>query len=166
MSHTSYHNESKLRAFRELSRQIGLKLTHQRLEIFNVLSAMLDHPSAEDVFNEVKKRIPTIAFDTVYRTLSLFEHHGLISKVNYLDGRTRYDSVTEHHCHLICTRCRKIEDFDWPDLDQLPIPREATHWGRIDNKYLELRGLCQECLTKDVKPQVSVYTNRNKEEIS
>ncbi len=151
MRQKSYQNEAKLRAFRELSRQNGLKLTHQRLEIFKVLSSKLDHPSAEDVFEEVKKRVPTIAFDTVYRTLSLFERHGLISKVNYLDGRTRYDSVTERHCHLICTRCRRIEDFTWPEVDQLQLPKEARRWGSIENKYVELRGLCQDCLTKDIK---------------
>ena len=166
MSWTSYQNEAKLRAFRVLSRQVGLKLTHQRLEIFNVLSSMLDHPSAEDVFEEVKKRIPTIAFDTVYRTLSLFERHGLIFKVNYLDGRKRYDSVAEPHCHLICTRCRKIKDFYWPEVDQLKLPRETRRWGSIENKYLELRGLCQDCLTKDNKPQVNLYSNKNKEGIS
>jgi Fur family peroxide stress response transcriptional regulator len=151
MSRTSHQNEAKLRTFRELSKQAGLKLTHQRLEIFHVLLSMSDHPSAEDVFEEVKKRIPTIAFDTVYRTLSLFDRHRLISKVNYLDGRTRYDPVTEHHCHLICTRCRKIEDFCWPDVDQLQIPKDTKSWGSIENKYLELRGLCRDCLTKNIK---------------
>ena len=151
MSLSSDLNEARLRVFRELSRQNGLKLTHQRLEIFNVLSSMRDHPSAEDIFDEVKKRIPTIAFDTVYRTLSLFERHGLISKVNNLDGRTRYDSVTEHHCHLICTRCRKIEDFYWPEIDQFQLPKETKRWGSIENKYLELRGLCQDCLNMDIK---------------
>lgn len=151
MNQTPYQNEAKLQAFRELSKQKGLKLTHQRLEIFNVLSSMLDHPSAEDVFEEVKKRIPTIAFDTVYRTLALFERHGLISKVNYLDSKTQYDSVTERHSHLICTRCQKIQDFYWPEVDQLQIPIETKRWGSIKNKYIELRGLCQNCLTKDIK---------------
>lgn len=151
MSQASNKNEFRLQAFRELARQIGLKLTHQRMEIFHVLSSLLDHPSAEDVFEEVKKRIPTIAFDTVYRTLALFERHGLISRVNYLNGRTRYDPVAEGHCHLICTRCRKIEDFSWPEVDQLRLPRETKRWGSIENKYLELRGLCQDCLTKDLK---------------
>ncbi len=159
-------NEAKLEAFRKLSRRIGLKLTHQRLEIFTVLSSMTDHPSAEDVFEAVKKRIPTIAFDTVYRTLSLFERHGLISRVNYLDGRTRYDTVSERHCHLICTRCRKIEDFCWPEVDHLQLPRETRRWGSIESKYLELRGLCQDCLTKDIQSQVSIYPNRNKEKTS
>ena len=152
MSQKSYQNEAKLRELRDLSRQIGLKLTHQRLVIFHVLSSMLDHPSAEDVFEEVKKRIPTIAFDTVYRTLSLFERYGLISKVNYLNGRTQYDPVTERHCHFICTRCRKIEDFHWAEVDQLQIPKETKLWGSIKNKYVELRGLCQECLTNDAIP--------------
>jgi len=166
MEKTSLQKQAKLRTFRELSRQIGLKLTHQRLELLDVLSSMSDHPSAEDVFDKVKKRIPTIAFDTVYRTLSLFERHGLISRVNYLDGRTRYDSVTEEHCHLICTRCRKIVDFYWPEVDRLQVPRGAKNWGNVKNKYLELRGLCQGCLTKDTKTKVSIHPNRNKEDIS
>jgi Fur family peroxide stress response transcriptional regulator len=152
MSQASNQDDERLRIFRELSRKNGLKLTHQRLEIIHVLSSMSDHPTAKDVLNEVKKRIPTIAFDTVYRTLALFESHGLISKVNHLDSRTRYDSVTERHCHLICTRCRKIEDFTWPEVDQLQIPKETKLWGSIKNKYVELRGLCQGCLAKDVKP--------------
>ena len=163
MSKTSDQNEARLLAFQELSRKVGLKLTHQRLEIFNVLLSMSDHPSAEDVYEEVKKRIPPIAFDTVYRTLSLFERHGLISKVSYLGGRTRYDSGTERHCHLICTRCRKIEDFFWPEVDQLQLPKETRRWGKIENKYIELRGLCQDCLTKDMKSKVSTHPNGNKE---
>lgn len=151
MSQTSFQNEARLRAFRELSRRNGLKLTHQRLAIFKVLFSMREHPSAEDVFNEVKTRIPTIAFDTVYRTLTLFECHGLISKVTHLNGRAQYDSVTERHCHLICKQCRKIEDFYWPELEQLQLPRMTRRWGSIENKCLELRGFCQDCLTNSIK---------------
>ena len=166
MSPTTHQNNSKLQAFRELSRQNGLKLTHQRLEIFHVLSSMLNHPSVEEIFLEVRKKLPTIAFDTVYRTLALFERHGLISKVNYLDSKTRYDAVTERHCHMVCTRCRKIEDFHWAEADQLRIPKETRLWGSIKNTYIELRGLCQDCLTKDAKPQASLNKNRQKEETS
>jgi Fur family peroxide stress response transcriptional regulator len=166
MKQTSDKNGERLRAFKELSRKLGLKLTHQRLEIFKVLLSTTDHPSAEDVYEEVKKRVPPIAFDTVYRTLSLFERHGLLSKVNHLDGRTRYDPVTERHCHLICTRCRKIEDFTWPEVDQLRLPEETRRWGSIENKYIELRGLCQDCLKKDINSKASTYPNRNKEKTS
>ena len=74
-------------ALREIFRQLGLKLTHQRMEIFNIISSLRNHPSAEDVFDAVKERMPTIAFDTVYRTLTMFERNGLISRVHYIDGR-------------------------------------------------------------------------------
>jgi len=128
-----------------------LKLTHQRFEIFNTLMSMNGHPSAEDVLAVVKPKIPSVSLDTVYRTLALFERHGVTAKVQYVDDKTRYDSETRRHCHLVCTRCRRIEDFFWPEIEQLQVPDETARWGKIKNKYVELRGICQDCLAKDAQ---------------
>ena len=136
----------KIEVFKNISKNLGLKITHQRLEIFKILVSMEYHPSAEEVYEVVRGTIPSISFDTVYRTLALFESHGVIAKVQYLDDRTRYDSNMEPHYHLVCKKCRKIHDFYWPDLDQLNSPEETKGWGEIDNKYLELRGTCRKCL--------------------
>ena len=136
----------KIEVFKNISKNLGLKITHQRLEIFKILVSMEYHPSAEEVYEVVRGTIPSISFDTVYRTLALFESHGVIAKVQYLDDRTRYDSNMEPHCHLVCKKCRNIQDFYWPDLDQLNSPEETKRWGEIDNKYLELRGICRKCL--------------------
>jgi len=139
----------EIKAYRRVSRQLGLRLTHQRLQIFDALRSMKGHPSAEDVYGAVKPRVPSISFDTVYRTLALFERHGVISKVQYVDDKTRYDSETRRHCHLVCTRCRKIEDFWWPEIERLQVPDGTRRWGKVENRYLELRGICQDCLPKD-----------------
>ena len=109
------------------------------------------HPSAEDVLAVVKPKIPSVSLDTVYRTLALFERHGVTAKVQYVDDKTRYDSETRRHCHLVCTRCRRIEDFFWPEIEQLQVPDETARWGKIKNKYVELRGICQDCLAKDAQ---------------
>jgi Fur family peroxide stress response transcriptional regulator len=130
----------------------GLKLTHQRLEIFNMLMSMEDHPAAEDVYAAVKTKIPTISFDTVYRTLALFERHGVVGRVQYLDDRTRYDPNTGPHYHVVCKKCKKIVDFSWPDLDELRAPDEIEGWGAIEHKYLEFRGICRECLARGKGP--------------
>lgn len=143
--------EAESKAYRRIFKKLGLKLTHQRFQIFSALMSMNGHPSAEDVLAVVKPKIPTISFDTVYRTLALFERHGLIAKVQYVDDKTRYDSETRPHCHLICTRCRRIEDFFWPDIEQLQIPDETARWGKIENRYVELRGICKDCLAKDAQ---------------
>ncbi|MDY6933103.1 MAG: transcriptional repressor [Spirochaetota bacterium] len=136
----------KIETFKKISKYLGLKITHQRLEIFKILVSMEYHPSAEEVYEAIREKIPSISFDTVYRTLALFESHGVIAKVQYLDDRTRYDSNMEPHYHLVCKKCRNIQDFYWPDLDQLKPPEKTKGWGEIDNKYLELRGICRKCL--------------------
>jgi Fur family peroxide stress response transcriptional regulator len=156
MARRHVSTEDEIKAYRRISKDLGLKLTHQRLQIFEALMSMKDHPSAEDVLAVVKPKIPSISFDTVYRTLALFERHGLIAKVQYIDDKTRYDSEKRRHCHLICTRCRRIEDFFWPEIDQLRVPDETARWGEIENKYLELRGVCQDCLANDARQQVAV----------
>lgn len=143
--------QDKFKAAEQVCRGVGLKLTHQRLEILRELASAKDHPSAEDVYKRVKPKIPPISFDTVYRTLALFERRGIIARVNHLDDRTRYDPNTSKHYHMLCVKCKKIEDFYWPALDGMQIPEETEGWGEIEGKYLELRGVCRECLKNEEK---------------
>jgi len=137
----------RFEAAERICRGLGLKLTHQRLEILRELAIAKDHPSAEDVYKRVKSRIPPISFDTVYRTLALFERSGVIARVTFLDDRIRYDPDTSKHHHMVCTQCKKIQDFSWPALDGMEVPGETEGWGEIQGKYLELRGICRECLS-------------------
>jgi len=141
--------QHKIKAAEEICRGLGLKLTHQRLEILRELAIARDHPSAEDIYKRVKPKIPPISFDTVYRTLALFERSRVIARVQHLDDRTRYDPNTRLHHHMVCIKCKKIEDFYWSALDGMDIPEETKDWGLIKGKYLELRGLCRECLEKE-----------------
>lgn len=141
--------QHKIKAAEEICRGLGLKLTHQRVEILRDLAIAKDHPSAEDVYKRVKPKIPPISFDTVYRTLALFERSGVISRVHHLDDRIRYDPDTSKHHHMVCIKCKNIRDFTWPALDGMDIPEETKDWGLIEGKYLEIRGLCRECLEKE-----------------
>ena len=149
MTETKVAKNDTIQSFQKICRDKGLKLTHQRLEIYSILASMDIHPSAEDVFEQAKQAMPTISFDTVYRTLALFERHDVISRVHCLDDRTRYDPTMEPHYHFICKKCRRIQDFYWPDLDKLQIPSDAANCGTVDGKYLELRGICQDCLSSE-----------------
>jgi Fur family peroxide stress response transcriptional regulator len=141
----------QLRGFEEVCKQSGLRLTHQRLEIFRELAHDEKHPSAEDIFKRIKRRIPTVSFDTVYRTLSTFERCGIIKRVHILDDRGRFDANLKGHHHLVCTRCKRITDFYWPNFDKMDIPGAVGAWGKIKTKHAELRGLCQECAGKKEK---------------
>jgi len=141
----------RVKTFEQICRELGLKLTQQRLEIFRVLANAKDHPSAEDVYKRVKPNIPPISFDTVYRTLALFERFGVIARVHHLDDRARYDSNMTVHHHLVCMKCKKIQDFYWPALDKMDTPAETRGWGLIKGKCFELRGICRHCLENEKK---------------
>jgi Fur family peroxide stress response transcriptional regulator len=86
----SLPNREIMKAAEEIFRGPGLKLPHQVLEILRELTMAKDHPSAEDVYKRVKAKIPPISFDTVYRSLALFERKGVITMMRRLDDRTRY----------------------------------------------------------------------------
>ncbi len=126
----------------------GMKLTHQRLEIYRVLEEAKDHPSAETVWKRVRRSIPTISLDTVYRTLGTFEQKGMIQRVPVEGEQGRYDGDVSPHHHMVCTRCREIVDFWWPEFDEAALPKEVAEWGRVHDAQLIVRGECAKCGAK------------------
>jgi Fur family peroxide stress response transcriptional regulator len=138
----------KVKDFESLCRRAGLKLTHQRLEIYRELASTYDHPSAEDVYRRVQKRMPTISIDTVYRTVLTFEHFGLAGRVHAFDDKARFDANVSPHQHLACIRCKSIQDLDWEAFDQMKPPAKTKKWGEVESKYAVLKGICKKCLEK------------------
>ncbi|MGC9326320.1 MAG: Fur family transcriptional regulator [Candidatus Hinthialibacter sp.] len=143
--------EKRLEEFSQLCRKNNLRVTHQRIEIFRALLETVGHPTVEDVFQQIRTILPALSIDTVYRTLTLFENHGLITRVQCLSDKGRFDPNLEDHHHFICMRCKKIEDFHWPEFADFNIPAEAEKLGMIQMKKVELRGICNECLKKEKK---------------
>jgi Fur family peroxide stress response transcriptional regulator len=123
-------------------------MTHQRAEIFKELAVRHDHPSAEDLYRSIRDRIPTMALDTVYRTLNTFESINAIRRLDVFDEKARFDANLEPHHHCICTRCRTIVDFKWENFDVMDPPDAVGAWGRFWSKSVILRGVCRKCLTQ------------------
>ncbi len=138
------HNDVK-----KIFKEKGLRITPQRVEIWNIIQKMGNHLTTEDVFEVVRKRFSNISFDTVYRTLSLFEQFGIIQKVYYFSSRTLYDTNLTPHYHFVCTKCKKIIDFTWEEINKLPIPEYVKSMGKPQNIYMEIRGVCNECIKKN-----------------
>jgi Fur family peroxide stress response transcriptional regulator len=143
--------QDRLKAFEAQCRRGGLKLTHQRVEIFRELASTDDHPSADVVYKRVQARIPTISLDTVYRTLLTFENHGLIARVSAFDDRARFDANLSPHQHLACTECRRIKDVHWEGFEDMEPPATTKEWGDVKTRRVVLRGICRECLKKQPK---------------
>lgn len=140
--------DRRVQGFVRTCRQRGMKVTHQRMEIFRDLAASAEHPDAETVYRGVRKRVPSISRDTVYRTLSTLETEGFIRKAEALVERVRYDANPDRHHHFICTVCGKISDFYSGALDRLPIPESVETLGRIASAQVQVRGVCSACLRR------------------
>ena len=140
--------QKRLERFVDVCRQKGLKITPQRLEIFRELASTGEHPTAEALFNGIKARMPTVSLDTVYRTLNTLQEYGLVTRVEVLDERSRYDANLDRHHHLVCLRCDTVQDLYWPDADRMPLPAVVEDWGNVHQLHAELRGLCSACLVK------------------
>src|SRR6516165_6001330 len=116
--------DCRLSAFRERCGQLGLALTPQRLAIYQILAGDDSHPGAEDIYRRIKPNLPSLSLGTVYRTLELFEEHGLVSRVHAFSDQARFDANLEAHHHLVCVRCRRVIDFADTRLESLPVAEE------------------------------------------
>ncbi len=146
---TSRADFDALSRLREICEKAGIRLTPQRLEVFKEIMSAHDHPAAEDIHERLKVRMPTISLDTVYRTLGTFERLGVIRKMHVLDDHARFDPNTQTHHHFVCTKCKKIIDFEWPAFDKLQPPPELDSFGTVLEQQVEVRGFCKECGEKN-----------------
>ncbi|MFV0438320.1 MAG: Fur family transcriptional regulator [Desulfopila sp.] len=147
--------ERRMQHFATVCREKGIKLTHQRLEIFREVAQTGDHPDADLVFNRVRKRLPTVSLDTVYRTLWLLNDMGLITTLGAGRGRTRFDANLESHHHFVCDRCGLTRDFSSEALDAIKLPDSLFAMGEIEATHVEVRGICQECLHHKTRKAMS-----------
>lgn len=131
--------------FTAACKQAGLKVTHQRTEIYRQLLLTPDHPSAETLYKRLLPVLPTISLDTVYRTLTTLEQHGLVSRIQTAESQARFEAVYAPHHHLICSRCKRVVDFQWPAIDRLDLPADVSNWGQIDSKTIVVYGTCTHC---------------------
>ncbi len=136
---------SMMEKFESLCKVKGLRITHQRTEIFRALLEQMDHPTVEDVYTAVRKHLRTISLDTVYRTIATFEEYGLVKRVHHIDNASRLDVNLSAHHHLVCSKCNAIEDFYWPDFDKMKPPKSVAHWEKIESKHVVISGLCSAC---------------------
>jgi Fur family peroxide stress response transcriptional regulator len=146
MSMHTTPTEDRLNELIAACRKRKLKVTPQRLEIFRELASDHGHPSVEEIYEKIRVRMPTVSLDTVYRTLAMLADAGVISRVDALGDRTRFDLNLDQHHHFVCLRCKRVEDFYWPDFDNLTLPPDVQKLGEVQSPHVEVRGICAACL--------------------
>lgn len=138
-------SDRRLQAFKAAVQQAGVKLTHQRLEIFRELASTTDHPDAETLYRAVRARVPTVSVDTVYRTLWMLHDLGLVKTLGPDHEVVRFDVNLERHHHYVCVRCGLVRDFVSQALDDLPVRAAVKGFGSVVEAQVEVRGLCERC---------------------
>jgi Fur family peroxide stress response transcriptional regulator len=143
--------EKRMARFEDVCRNSGAKLTHQRMEIFREVAQTGDHPDAEQVFQGVRERMPTVSMDTVYRTLWWLKDLGLITILGPPRERARFDANLSRHHHFVCTQCGLTQDFISDEFDSLKLPDSILSIGHAEKTQVEVKGLCRQCIA-DEKP--------------
>jgi Fur family ferric uptake transcriptional regulator len=122
-----------------------VRTTEQRTVILEELRKHRDHPGADELYLQVRQRLPRISLGTVYRNLELLAAQGIIQRLDFGPGQMRCDPVAEAHGHFRCTRCGAVEDLPFP----VRLPRlSRLNWTRrriISGGRAEYFGLCPAC---------------------
>lgn len=127
----------------KILKEKGIKVTAQRLEILRFLDTHHTHPSADEIYIELKRRSPALSKTTVYNTIQSLKEHGLLNTVNVDSHESRFDSVINPHHHLLCSACGNVIDIEI----ECPYTRKMLAGGhRIDEVHGYFKGVCKDCL--------------------
>jgi Fur family ferric uptake transcriptional regulator len=126
----------------------NLKHTRQRDLILDAFLDASGHITGEELHQRIKERDASIGYTTVYRTLKLLVDAGLAQERHFDDGITRYEIEQEHHDHLVCTKCGRIDEFECAMIEKTQNEIAATYGFKLLRHRHELYGLCPSCQNK------------------
>lgn len=140
--------EDKVRFLRER----GVVMTIQRIAVLEALDKIgKAHPAAEDLYNHLRERYPTLSLATVYNTLDVFHRFGLVQELSFPRQERRYDTNTKPHPHFFCRVCGRV----WDVTEICPIPgcpvlkMRTLDGNRVERVQICFYGVCEECLSRE-----------------
>lgn len=126
-------------------------MTRQREVIIQELKKLRSHPTADELYARVQRRLPKISLGTVYRNLEVLSRFGLIQKIELTGKKKRFDGNPEEHCHIRCVRCGRVDDVPVkPDLSVPDTIRRKLQYEIIGHR-LEFVGYCPRCREKRLR---------------
>ena len=131
--------------FQQLCHRKQLAATHQRLVVYRALMQAHDHPNPEQLFERVRRELPSISLATIYKTLHLFLEAGIIREVSPHHGSLRIEPNAIRHPHFFCLQCHGITDLASTGVDASALLATVPDGYRIDRVSMEVQGLCRRC---------------------
>lgn len=123
------------------------RMTKQKQAILDYLASVCTHPSAEKIYEEVRKKIPGISLGTVYRNLSQLAENKQILKLT-IDEESRYDACTNNHQHLICKKCGSIIDATCKKTNSALLAEAKNNNFQAEATTVYITGICSSCVSK------------------
>lgn len=122
-----------------------MKYSRQRELILKTLKENCIHPTAEQLYELIRREEPTVSLATVYRNLNLLAENGMVKKIEGLDGTAHFDHQTFDHYHFICTKCNRVFDIPYDIAPDLAQDVESRTGFRIASYDVSFRGTCKNC---------------------
>lgn len=124
----------------------GIHFSQQRIAIMDYLMSHRTHPTAEEIYQALNAKMPTLSLTTVYNTLRLFAEQNAIQIVNIEEKNARFDACMEAHAHFQCTKCGAIYDIGLPAADGLPANPSLKDYI-VHSTQIYYKGICPKCIT-------------------
>jgi Fe2+ or Zn2+ uptake regulation protein/predicted transcriptional regulator len=131
----------------------NLRMTHQREVILDELGKCKNHPTADLLYERVKKRLPRISLATVYRNLEILSEAGMIKKLEISGRQKRFDWDLEQHDHIFCVQCRRVDNIEINRDGKLSLSDDQSRGYQISGCRVEFFGVCPKCQAKNAKKQ-------------
>ncbi|UCD59265.1 MAG: transcriptional repressor [Candidatus Hydrogenedentota bacterium] len=128
------------------------RMTRQRQTILEEIRKVDSHPSADEIYEMVRRRLPRISLGTVYRNLEVLSDCGMIQKLDLGTSQRRFDGKMDDHYHVRCIRCNRVEDVPVAPASKLEEALRKVSDYDITGHRLEFVGLCPKCKKRERKP--------------
>ncbi len=136
-----------------------IRMTTQRKTILEELKKVTSHPTANEVYDMVRKRLPRIGLGTVYRNLELMSESGMILKLEVGGTQKRFDATVHPHYHIRCISCGKVDDIDIPLIDNIDRNAAELSQYQVLGHHIEFSGVCELCSKSDEEDEEEVLIN-------
>lgn len=146
---TKLSREEKNKEFEKGCREHGLAMTIQRRAILDALSSRTDHPTADQIYEDIREKLKGVSRTTVYRVLETLVSIGVAKKISNPDSTSRFDADTRRHHHLSCMKCGMILDLHDANLNNIAVPDALDEEFTILDYSITYTGLCARCRESD-----------------
>lgn len=147
------------REFQTVLLSSGVKPSFQRLLILEYIVNNRNHPSAEMIFQNISKKIPTLSRTTVYNTLNLFVSKGILTTLNTIDSESHFDIISKPHAHFFCSVCGQIIDID---IEMPFLSKADVNGHKTEEIKVQFLGICSKCLKKNQKKKYNINIKNKK----